>query len=112
HQMKPEDIDRLGQLHHVKMTLLFTYSGIDERRIEPYPSMVAAESLKLMSAPKQRSYRTIFYWRPLVPGLNDSDEHLDAAYELRQPADATLLTGLFYRDQVAGYYKEAYSGCR
>jgi DNA repair photolyase len=105
HQMKSEDAERLNQLRNVKMTLLFTYSGIDNQQIEPYPSSVAAGSLKLMSAPSPRRYRTILYWRPLVPGLNDSDEHLDAAYELSQIADATVFTGLFYRDQIAEYYR-------
>ncbi|OCC09547.1 hypothetical protein A3Q37_04589 [Streptomyces sp. PTY087I2] len=105
HQMKPEDIDRLNQLQHIKLTLLFTYSGIDNKDIEPYPSHVAAESLKLMSAPRERRYRTVLYWRPLVPGLNDSPEHLDQAYELSKHADATVFTGLFYRDQIADYYK-------
>lgn len=105
HQMKPEDIERLNQLRHLKVTLLFTFSGIDNKQIEPYPSHVAAESLKLMSAPEERRYRTILYWRPLVPGLNDTDEHLDRAYELSQHADATVFTGLFYRDQIAEYYK-------
>ncbi|MGH4004820.1 MAG: radical SAM protein, partial [Pseudonocardiaceae bacterium] len=104
-QMKPADIDRLNQLRHVKVTLLFTYSGIDNKQIEPYPSHVAAESLKLMSAPEPRKYRTILYWRPLVPGLNDRDEHLDHAHALSQHADATVFTGLFYRDQIAAYYK-------
>lgn len=105
HQMKPEDIERLNQLQHIKLTLLFTYSGIDNKDIEPYPSSVAAESLKLMSAPARRRYRTVLYWRPLVPGLNDSPEHLDAAYRLAQHADATVFTGLFYRDEIAEYYK-------
>jgi DNA repair photolyase len=105
HQMKTEDIDRLNQLRHVKVTLLFTYSGIDNREIEPYPSSVAAQSLKLMSEPLDRSYRTVLYWRPLVPGLNDSPEHLDRAYELSHHADATVFTGLFYRGQIADYYK-------
>jgi DNA repair photolyase len=105
HQMKPADIGRLNQLHHLKVTLLFTYSGIDNKQIEPYPSSVAAESLKLMSAPLVRKYRTILYWRPLVPGLNDTDHHLTAAYELHKHADATVFTGLFYRDQIAEYYK-------
>ncbi|MCL8017132.1 hypothetical protein [Streptomyces sp. AS02] len=59
HQMKPEDIDRLNRLHHVKMTMLFTYPGIDNKDIEPYPSDVAAESLKLMTAPRERQYRTV-----------------------------------------------------
>jgi len=105
HQMKPQDIDRLNGLRHPKVTLLFTHSGIDDRNIEPYPSSVAAESLKLMSAPQHRRYRTILYWRPLVPGLNDSDEHLASAFELAKNADATVFTGLFYRNEIATYYK-------
>jgi len=105
HQMKPEDIGSLNELVNIKLTLLFTYSGIDDKRIEPYPSHVAAESLKLMSAQLPRRYRTILYWRPLVPGLNDSDEHLQRARGLSQHADATVFTGLFYRDQIAAYYR-------
>jgi len=105
HQMKPGDIARLNRLANLKVTLLFTYSGIDDARIEPYPSRVAAGSLDLMSAPARRRYRTILYWRPLVPGLNDSAEHLERAHALSQVADATVFTGLFYRDQIAQYYR-------
>jgi DNA repair photolyase len=105
HAMKPDDAERLNRLMNLKVTLLFTYSGIEDQRIEPYPSSVAAGSLELMSAVSPRCYRTVLYWRPLVPGLNDSDEHLDAAYELSQHADATVFTGLFYRDQIAAYYQ-------
>jgi DNA repair photolyase len=105
HQMKPGDIARLNRLANLKVTLLFTYSGIDDARIEPYPSRIAAGSLELMSAPARRRYRTILYWRPLVPGLNDSAEHLERARALSQVADATVFTGLFYRDQIAQYYR-------
>lgn len=105
HQMRREDITQLNELVSIRLTLLFTYSGIDDKRIEPYPSHVAAESLKLMSAPSPRRYRTILYWRPLVPGLNDSDEHLDRAHKLSLFADATVFTGLFYRDEIAAYYR-------
>ncbi len=105
HQMKTEDAVRLNGLRNLKVTLLFTYSGIDNKEIEPYPSEVAAQSLKIMSAAVGRRYRTVLYWRPLVPGLNDSPEHLDRAYELSQRADATVFTGLFYRDEIADYYR-------
>lgn len=105
HQTKAQDAERLNQLRHIRVTLLFTYSGIDNKQIEPYPSHVAARSLKLMSRPEKRRYRTILYWRPLVAGLNDTDEHLAQAYVLAQYADATVFTGLFYRDQIADYYK-------
>lgn len=40
-----------------------------------------------------------------MPGLNDSGEHLDQAYELARHADATVFTGLFYRDEIAAYYR-------
>ncbi len=103
--MKPDDAERLNRLVNLKVTLLFTYSGIENARIEPYPSSVAAASLKHMSVVTPRRYRTVLYWRPLVPGLNDSDEHLDRAYLLHQQADATVFTGLFYRDQIAAYYQ-------
>src|SRR5260370_21204605 len=105
HQMKGADIGQLNQLVNLKVTLLFPYSGIDDTRIEPYPSAVAGASLKLMSAPTQRRYRTILYWRPLVPGLNDTDGHLERAYALSRLADATVFTGPFYRDQIAAYYR-------
>jgi DNA repair photolyase len=105
HQLKPGDIDQLNQLRHLKVTLLFTFSGVDDKRIEPYPSSVAATSLELMSAPALRRYRTILYWRPLVPGLNDSDAHLERAYQLHEQADATVFTGLFYRDEISSYYR-------
>lgn len=50
-------------------------SGITDKRIEPFPSEVAAASLRTAAA-RARAYRTVLYWRPLVPGLNDSPEHL------------------------------------
>ena len=81
------------------------YSGIDNKEIESYPSEAAAQSLKIMSAAAGRRYRTVPYWRPLVPGLNDSPEHLDRAYKLSGCADATVFTGLFYRNEIADYYR-------
>jgi hypothetical protein len=105
HQLKCDDIDRLNAFVNLKVTLLFTYSGIEDPRIEPYPSGVAAASLRLMSARIHRRYRTILYWRPLVPGLNDSPWHLDTAYHLAKSAAATVFTGLFYRDEIAAYYR-------
>ena len=103
--MKTKDIERLNALRQIKVTLLCTYSGIEDARVEPYPSTVAANSLVFMSAITPRRYRTVLYWRPLVPGLNDSPEHLDRALELHRHADATVFTGLFYRDQIAEYYR-------
>ena len=40
-----------------------------------------------------------------MPGLNDTDGHLEQAHALPRLADATVFTGLFYRDQIAAYYR-------
>ncbi|MGH3927750.1 MAG: hypothetical protein ACRDTT_33620, partial [Pseudonocardiaceae bacterium] len=39
------------------------------------------------------------------PASNDSLEHLASAVELSRIAQATVFTGLFYRDEIAAYYK-------
>ena len=104
YRMTAQDCQRLNELVNVKLTLLFTYSGIDDTRIEPYPSHVAEGSLRLASTHAGR-YRTILYWRPLVPELNDTPRHLRDAVELSKAAHATVFTGLFYRDEIAAYYQ-------
>jgi hypothetical protein len=99
------DCEQLAAIRHIRLTLLVTYSGIDNRRIEPYPSKVAATSLQVASAYTPRPYRTVLYWRPLVPGLNDSPRHLVLAAGLSGTADATVFTGLFLREEIAAYYQ-------
>ncbi|GAA3252948.1 hypothetical protein [Nonomuraea helvata] len=99
------DCEQLNALKHVKVTLLFTYSGIDDKRIEPHPSGIAVRSMRLATTYGPRRYRTIFYWRPLVPGVNDTAAHLARAAGLSKWADATVFTGLFYRDEIADYYR-------
>jgi hypothetical protein len=107
YRVSEADCQRLGLLRNLKLTLLFTYSGIDDQRIEPFPSRVAAASLETASRHSQRRYRTVLYWRPLVPGLNDSPEQLAQAVELSRSGDATVFTGLFFRDEIAAYYRSA-----
>lgn len=99
-----QDCARLNALRHLKVTLLVTYSGIEDERIEPVDSGIAARSLELAFTSAQR-YRVILYWRPIVPGLNDSDRHLARALELSGSAHATVFTGLFFRDQIREYYR-------
>jgi DNA repair photolyase len=106
-KVSDSDCERLAAVAGLRLTLLFTYSGIEEPRIEPFPSSVAAESLATASRHEPRRYRTVLYWRPLVPGLNDSAGHLARAAELSHSADATVFTGLFFRDEIADYYQAA-----
>lgn len=105
YRVTPEDCAQLNTLTSIKATLLFTYSGITDARLEPFPSAVAETSLRT-AAPLANTYRTVFYWRPLVPGLNDTPEHLAKAVELSRIAHASVFTGLFYRDEIAQYYRD------
>ncbi|MFZ3497152.1 radical SAM protein [Streptomyces sp. 5.8] len=100
-----EDCAVLNSFRNIKLTILVTYSGIGHTGIEPVDSDIAATSLKTLYVNAQ-SYRTILYWRPIVPGLNDSDEHLAFAKTLSEHAHATVFTGLFFRDEIAAYYEE------
>ncbi|MFI8815684.1 MULTISPECIES: radical SAM protein [unclassified Streptomyces] len=104
-RVTPEDCDILNSFKNIKLTVLVTYSGIAHTGIEPVDSNIAAASLKTLYA-AAKSYRTIFYWRPIVPGLNDTDEHLATAKALSEHAHATVFTGLFFRDEIAAYYEE------
>lgn len=104
YRIDPDDCQRLNRLRNLKLTILITYSGIADGRIEPVSSDIAARSLHV-AYQHARQYRVILYWRPLVPGLNDTDEHLARAVELSRHAHATVFTGLFYRDEIADYYR-------
>lgn len=99
-----QDCEVLNSFTNIKLTVLVTHSGIDHPGIEPVDSAIAANSLKVLYANAER-YRTVLYWRPIVPGLNDSDTHIARAVELSAHAHATVFTGLFYRDDIAAYYR-------
>jgi len=101
--MKPGDIGHLNALRSLRVTLLFTYSGIDDERIEPYPSSVAAGSLRLMSAPAERKYGRSCTGARWCPASTTPASTWNAPRTGRH-ADATC-SGLFYRDQIAAYYR-------
>jgi DNA repair photolyase len=71
------DVARLDRLKHLKVTVLITWSGIDDERIEPVDSHIAEASLKVLADRAVRT-RKILYWRPLIAGVNDTDAHLEA----------------------------------
>lgn len=98
------DCELFNSLRHIKFTLLVTHSGIEDKRIEPVDSQIAAKSLKTAYA-NVETYRVVQYWRPIVPGLNDTHAHIAKARELAEHAHATVYTGLFYRDQIRDYYR-------
>lgn len=103
-RITPEDCATLNSLRHLKVTVLVTWSGITDERIEPVDSSIAATSLDTAFTHAER-YRVVLYWRPIVPGLNDTDAHLEQALKLSARAHATVFTGLFYKNQIRDYYR-------
>lgn len=101
--VRPEDCAVLNSFENIKLTLLITHSRIDDERIEPVDSTIAATSLRTAFEHADR-YRTVFYWRPIVPGLNDTDKHISRALELTEHAHATVFTGLFYKNEIRDFY--------
>ncbi len=103
-RITPEDCEVLNSFKNIRLTILVTHSGIDDNRIEPVDSRIAAQSLAV-AYENAKSYRVVLYWRPIVPGLNDSDDHLRRGFELSHTAHATVFTGLFFKDQIRDYYQ-------
>ncbi|MFJ9979273.1 radical SAM protein [Streptomyces cyaneofuscatus] len=104
-RVDPEDCAILNSFRHLRLTVLVTHSNIQDERIEPVDSKIAAASLRTLYEHAER-YRTILYWRPVVPGLNDSPADIARARGLSQHAHATVFTGLFFRKEIAAYYED------
>ena len=99
-----EDVERFERLSNLKLTVLVTWSGIADKRIEPVDSTIAETSLATLASGAHRTKR-ILYWRPVVAGLNDDDHLISRARELAQLADATVFTGLFHREEIRAYLR-------
>jgi DNA repair photolyase len=99
------DVERLERLRYLKLTVLVTWSGIDDRRIEPVDSVIAETTLRTLVERSVRT-KTILYWRPIIAGVNDTADHLARARVLAGYADATVFTGLFFRDQIREHFRQ------
>jgi len=104
-KVSKEDCVKFNKLKNIKLTILVTYSGISDKRLEPVKSSIAEESL-LTLYKYAKSYKVILYWRPIIPGVNDSPEHIKKIKMLSKSAHSIVFSGLFYREEIAKYYEE------
>ena len=100
------DVLRMEALSNIALTVLVTWSGIDDGRLEPVDGSIAEASLAELSRTAVRT-RSILYWRPIIAGVNDDQDRLDRARRLAELADATVFTGLFHREEIRAYLREA-----
>ena len=100
-----EDMRMMESLQNVRVTLLFTYSGLNDKRIEPLPSHITLESIETAQRHKKKT-GTALYWRPIVPGWNDDEETILHVLDVARKTDAIAYTGLFYRPQQQEHFSE------
>jgi hypothetical protein len=95
----------LEDLRRLRLTLLFTYSGINDPRIEPVAkSMITTRSIATACAHKNRT-RVVLYWRPIVPGWNDQPETMHHVLTAGRDADAIVFTGYYHKPENAAYLR-------
>jgi DNA repair photolyase len=100
-----EDMKLLESLRNLRITLLFTYSGLNGSKIEPLTPSVTLGSIALVASMKKR-IRSVLYWRPIVPGWNDDERTINSVLNVAQQTDAIAYTGLFYRPEQQTYFEE------
>lgn len=105
YKITEDDAKKLNRFLPLKLSVLVTYSGIQDEKLEPVSSDIAIESLKI-AYKNSRNYKVILYWRPLISGVNDTLEHIEKAALLSGFAHATAFTGFFYRDEMKNYFED------
>lgn len=93
------DMAELETLRHVRVTLLFTYSGITDPRIELVAkSDITVTSIRTATTHKRRT-GVLLYWRPIVPGWNDAEETMAHVLDVGRDVDAIVFTGYYHKQE-------------
>ncbi|MDM4721381.1 hypothetical protein QTQ03_17885 [Micromonospora sp. WMMA1363] len=99
------DMAALEKLRHLRVTLLFTYSGISDPRVEPISkSEITVTSIRTAAAHKRRT-GVVLYWRPIVPGWNDAPDTMAHVLDIGRDADAIVFTGYYHKPENADYLR-------
>jgi DNA repair photolyase len=104
YRVEKEDVAALENLTNLRVTVLFTFSGMNGSKIEPIPEGIPMGSIKTSFANKNR-VKTILYWRPIVEGWNDSEETFDKVLHAATLTDALVFTGLFFRKEQEEFFR-------
>ena len=106
YKVTPHDMAELESLRHLRVTLLFTYSGITDARIEPIAkTSTTVNSIRTATAHKQRT-GVVLYWRPIVPGWNDAPDTMAGVLDVGRDVDAIVFTGYYHKSENATFLRE------
>jgi len=101
-----DDMATLEQLDHLRVTLLFTYSGITDPRIEPIAKTATTVTSIRTAVQHRKRTGVILYWRPITPGWNDDDQTMAHVLDVGRNVDAIVFTGLYHKAENAAYLQE------
>lgn len=100
------DIAGLEQLRHLRVTLLFTYSGLGDPRIEPIAKSATTVNSIALACEKKVRTKVVLYWRPIVPGWNDQTETMAHVLAIGSRTDAIVFTGYYHKPENATYLRD------
>lgn len=102
-----DDMARLERLQHVRPTLLFTYSGLRDDRVEPIAKSDTTVNAIRTAARHRHRTKVILYWRPIVPGWNDDPDTMAGVLDVADQAgvDALVFTGYYHKQENATYLR-------
>jgi len=100
-----DDMAALEELKHLRVTLLLTYSGITDDRIEPVAkSETTVKSIRTAARLKKRT-GVVLYWRPIVPGWNDHPDTMAGVLDIGRDVDAIVFTGYYHKQENADFLR-------
>lgn len=98
-----DDVEMLEQLENLRITILVTYSGFKDSVVEPISKKgITQQSIKTISKFKSRT-KLVLYWRPIIVGWNDTNEHFNRVLGLSKYVDAIVYTGYYHRAENHAY---------
>ncbi|WP_219518608.1 hypothetical protein [Nonomuraea ceibae] len=102
-----DDMRRLEALSYVRPTLLFTYSGIADARVEPIAKTTTTVDSIVVAAGHRKRTKVILYWRPIVPHWNDDPATMAHVLKVADAAgvDAIVFTGYYHKEENASYLR-------
>nr|WP_062340072.1 hypothetical protein [Herbidospora sakaeratensis] len=101
-----EDMATLEGFRSLRITLLFTYSGISDSRVEPIAkSQTTVNAIKTAARERKRT-KVILYWRPIVPGWNDDADTMAGVLDVGRDVDALVFTGYYHKEDNAAFLRE------
>ncbi|RPI19537.1 MAG: hypothetical protein EHM58_01225 [Ignavibacteriae bacterium] len=100
------DMEQLEKLKNLNLSLLVTYSGIIDQRIEPIAKSRITEKSIVNIATYKKKTKLILYWRPIVAGWNDDNASFARVFNVAQYADSIVYTGYYHRPENYAYLQK------